>query len=162
VARGSPVAILAGAGFVIAFGVFFYLVLEGRKEEKPPEPDSAQAPVIPPIDIDPALNSGTQHLTFSGWTFVPAKPPEKRPQKISGLLRFETSDAGLTLQGGLLGDVKYTVFSPSGQKLKVEDFRFGRLSSGETASVEMSFADWSKAARVLIGPRLRPPSTPEK
>jgi hypothetical protein len=151
-----------GAGFVIAFGVFFYLVLESRKDEKPPEPDSVQAPALPPIELDPALNAGTGHLTFSGWTFVNPKPPEKRPQKISGLLRFESNDAGMTLQGGLLGDVKYTVLSPSGQKLKVEDFRFGRLSSGETAPVEMSFADWSKAGRVLIGPRLRPPSPSEK
>ncbi len=150
--RSSAGPVIAVVLFVAAFaGVFGYFHLN-REPEKAPE---APAAALPAFEADPLLKAGPLKVRTSGWAFAAPAPGEKQSKKIAGTIAVDATPGPEPVKGGFFGDVKFTLFSALGEKLKIDYLPFPPLKAGESAPTEIVFTHWHRVKRVWLEPTLR-------
>ena len=148
----TPIVIVIVSVALIG-GLAWYFLTHQEPERVQSQAEKAEPLALPAITADPALKTGPSRVRLSDWKFEDS--PDKSPKKIVGRVSFEADDKDEVLKGGFFGDLKYTLYSAGGEKLKVGYLPFGALRSGESSETEIDFGAWKRVKRIWIERFLR-------
>jgi hypothetical protein len=114
--------------------------------------EKAEPAAPPAVEADPEMKTGARRVRTSTWEFEGSEAGKK----LVGKITFESDDKEEVLRGDTtLSDVRYKLFSPSGEKLKVGYLPFRDLKSGESSPTEITYGAWKRVKRVWLEKTLR-------
>ena len=156
--NATPIVIVIVSVALIGGLAWYFLTQQEPVLVKSAAEKAAESTTLPTIEADPEMKTGTRRVRTSEWDFEESGTGKK----LVGKIAFESDDKEEVLRGDTtLSDVRYKLFSASGEKLKVGYLPFHDLKSGQSSPTEMTYGAWKRVKRVWIEKTLRE-ATPEK
>lgn len=148
----TPIVIVIVSVALIGGLALYFLNQEPTLVKSVAEKAEAAA-AMPAVEADPEARTGARRVRTSDWQFEESQATGK---KLVGKITFEADDKEEVLRGDTtLSDVRYKLFSASGEKLKVGYLPFHDLKSGESSPTEITYSAWKRVKRVWIEKTLR-------